>query len=33
MNCSTIDIDELLRRGGGRLLYKGPEGRSRVRYW
>ena len=27
MNCSTIDIDELLRRGGGRILYKGPEGR------
>ena len=27
MNCSTIDIDELLRRGGGRLLYNGPEGR------
>ena len=27
MNCSTIDIDELLRRGGGRLLYEWPEGR------
>ena len=27
MDCNTIDIDELLRRGAGKLLYEGPEGR------
>ena len=27
MNCSTIDIDQMLRRRGGKLLYEGPEGR------
>ena len=27
MNCSTIDIDQMLRRRGGKLHYEGPEGR------
>ena len=27
MNCSTIDIDQMLRRRGGKLLDEGPEGR------
>ena len=27
MNRSTIDIDQMLRRRGGKLLYEGPEGR------
>lgn len=27
MNCSTIDIDQMLRHRGGKLLYEGPEGR------
>ena len=31
MNCSTIDIDQMLRRRGGKLLYEGPEGRVQER--
>ena len=27
MNRSTIDIDQMLRRRGGKLLYEGPDGR------
>ena len=27
MDCNTIDIDQMLLRRGGKLLYQGPEGR------